>query len=711
MTETLRRGLIAPIDLVVARLDEYSGPTRGTSRTGFTAHCPAHDDRSPSLSVSEGRDGRVLLHCHAGCPTEQVLDAMDLTWADLHAHAANTLSAVPKPAEHPPKRQEFVYRSLAGDPVLMVLRTNLPDGTKRISQHRRLGDAWVSGVKGRVDEDPVVPIPYHLPELVAGIGADALVLIVEGETCVEAAESLGFVATTNAGGAGKFRREWASLFKGARVAILPDNDTAGQQHAHQVHDVLRQVCEQIAIVDLPGLPSSGDLVDFIAAGGNATDVKAQIDRQFDSPAHVANVAAITASEHDQTIETTTVPTLDDAALLGPIGDIVNHLAPTTEASKPALLAVLVTEFGAMIGGHTVANIWGDPQPGNLFTILAGASGAARKSTAARAIRTVLKHVDADFTSRIEPGLASGEAIIDALRDDNPDGAGDRRMLIHEDEFARLLTITARQGNTLLPTLLTAWDSADLSIRSKRDGRIHASSPHIAIVGNIPTAELRKSLHGFTSGFASRFLYVVVDSPRDLPFPPRLSAREVARMVRPLSDAFMWASEHRELGLAPASRAAYEELYLDHRRFQRSDNLQSHALRAREVSHLVRIALIQAVSMRANYIEAQHLEAAAAIVAYGNASIDFLFGVSPALSKQARRALDALQRSPTNELSRSELRAVFTNNLRGGEIDAILTELRLARLISEHRIPGQSGGRPTQVVRLASPQAPRSRGHQ
>jgi hypothetical protein len=47
----------------------------------WIAKCPAHPDRSPSLSIREGRDGRVLLRCFAGCKTEEVLKKLSLTWA------------------------------------------------------------------------------------------------------------------------------------------------------------------------------------------------------------------------------------------------------------------------------------------------------------------------------------------------------------------------------------------------------------------------------------------------------------------------------------------------------------------------------------------------------------------------------------------------------------------------------------------------------
>ncbi|WP_062469493.1 hypothetical protein [Variovorax boronicumulans] len=53
------------------------------SAHGFSARCPVHDDRSPSLSIKEGEDGRVLLHCFAGCPPQEVVAVLGLTMADL----------------------------------------------------------------------------------------------------------------------------------------------------------------------------------------------------------------------------------------------------------------------------------------------------------------------------------------------------------------------------------------------------------------------------------------------------------------------------------------------------------------------------------------------------------------------------------------------------------------------------------------------------
>ena len=67
------------LETLVERLD-------GVKETGYdryVARCPAHDDRSPSLAVRDCGDGRVLLHCFAGCETDDVLSALGLTFSDV----------------------------------------------------------------------------------------------------------------------------------------------------------------------------------------------------------------------------------------------------------------------------------------------------------------------------------------------------------------------------------------------------------------------------------------------------------------------------------------------------------------------------------------------------------------------------------------------------------------------------------------------------
>ena len=67
------------LDTLLSGLDKV----RGTGHGKYVACCPAHDDRSPSLAIRDCGDGRVLIHCFAGCETEDVLLAVGLTFADL----------------------------------------------------------------------------------------------------------------------------------------------------------------------------------------------------------------------------------------------------------------------------------------------------------------------------------------------------------------------------------------------------------------------------------------------------------------------------------------------------------------------------------------------------------------------------------------------------------------------------------------------------
>jgi len=66
------------IELLLSRLQK----ARPAGNKSFTACCPSHEDKSPSLSITE-RNGRVLVHCHAGCSPNEIITAAGLTWEDM----------------------------------------------------------------------------------------------------------------------------------------------------------------------------------------------------------------------------------------------------------------------------------------------------------------------------------------------------------------------------------------------------------------------------------------------------------------------------------------------------------------------------------------------------------------------------------------------------------------------------------------------------
>jgi Winged helix-turn-helix DNA-binding len=68
----------SPVEVMLGRLERVH-----QNGQGWIARCPAHDDHEPSLKVDIGDDGRVMLHCHAGCETQAVVEAIGLTMRDL----------------------------------------------------------------------------------------------------------------------------------------------------------------------------------------------------------------------------------------------------------------------------------------------------------------------------------------------------------------------------------------------------------------------------------------------------------------------------------------------------------------------------------------------------------------------------------------------------------------------------------------------------
>jgi hypothetical protein len=101
-----------PVENLVSRLHAKR------SGKGWMAHCPAHEDDKPSLSISEGADGRALVKCHAGCPLEAVLSALGMKHRDLfpgkYPQPAKNSSAARAPVRlklKRPNEQPFDWRA------------------------------------------------------------------------------------------------------------------------------------------------------------------------------------------------------------------------------------------------------------------------------------------------------------------------------------------------------------------------------------------------------------------------------------------------------------------------------------------------------------------------------------------------------------------------------------------------------------------------
>lgn len=158
----------------------------------------------------------------------------------------------------------YTYTDEAGNPVFQVRRYARPDGTKSFSFHSpQRGGGWRNGL-GRTRRRL-----YRLDTLAEAIRRGETIYIPEGEKDVESAFAAGAVATTNPGGAGKWRPEYSRHLAGADVVVVWDRDQAGGSHALAVEASLRAV---VASLKLVRAREGKDLTEHLDAGYGFDDL-------------------------------------------------------------------------------------------------------------------------------------------------------------------------------------------------------------------------------------------------------------------------------------------------------------------------------------------------------------------------------------------------------------------------------------------------------
>ena len=244
-----------PLDDALAALERVTGYRPVKAGDGYKARCPCHEDRNPSLSVK--MNGRLLLHCFAGCSYDRIVAALGLT------------------PESPPGRRELVatyrYRDAAGVEVRQKIRYAPKDFRIR---HQDPAGQWV------YKAGPGPAVLYRLPELRQAIAAGATVFVVEGEKDCDRLAAGGLAATTNIEGAAqsdqkpKWRKEYTAQLAGAvRVILLPDHDEPGRAHMAAIAQALQGQVGEVRLLELPGLPAKGDVSDWLNQGHTVAELE------------------------------------------------------------------------------------------------------------------------------------------------------------------------------------------------------------------------------------------------------------------------------------------------------------------------------------------------------------------------------------------------------------------------------------------------------
>ena len=201
--------------------------------------------RSKSRAISLRRS--IALNCHVGCDYKDIISHLGIELKENGSRLGHE-SAV------------YRYTDENGGVLFKVVRYV----SKNFRQRTPDGKWSVKGVRR---------VPYRLDKVIDAIKRDETVYIVEGEEDVHALEKKGFTATTNPGGAGKWRDEYSSLLKGAKVVIIPDNDEPGKKHARKVAASVQRYVLETKVLELPDLDDKGDVRDWFRAGYGRFDLE------------------------------------------------------------------------------------------------------------------------------------------------------------------------------------------------------------------------------------------------------------------------------------------------------------------------------------------------------------------------------------------------------------------------------------------------------
>jgi hypothetical protein len=404
--------------------------------------------------------------------------------------------------------------------------------------------------------------------------------------------------------------------------------------------------------------------------------------------------------------------MGDEAYHGFAGQIVEALAPLTEADPVALLAQVLGMFGNAFGRHAHYRVGNTRHHPNLYEILCGTTSKGRKGTSVDVVVELLAPADRQWANHcIKSGLSSGEGVIHAVhdaiwsrekvshgRDKAPtyedvlkeESVEDKRLFLVEPEFASALAMMQRHGNTLSPVLRLGWDGKQLQTLTKNNPET-ATDAHISVAGHITIDELRSTRDriSMANGFANRFLFFVVRRARELPFPGVLGSAMADRFGEKLRGILRNNILRREIIFGTEARemwiAEYHNLSAEH------PGLFGFLV-ARGEAQVVRLAMIYALLDQTHTIQPAHLRAALGLWRYCEASARYIFGDAVG-DPVADELLRALRQAGPDGMTRSALHELFGHHSE-----------RLAKalaLLFEHgkirrKIRNGTGGRPAEI---------------
>ena len=493
------------------------------------------------------------------------------------------------------------------------------------------------------------------------------------------------------------------------VYIWADRDASGvgQKSAEKLCFRLRSENRKVFVL-LPNadLSETNNSVDWLDVFNRS---KEQLKLDFDAVvAECSKPLCHDTVSPDYTVKTSWPAPVSDAAYHGLIGKIVNLVLPHTESDPFALFLQIIAAIGNVVGRSAHFKMEDTKHYLNLFVVIVRDTAKSRKGTSLQRMLQILKLASPDWSKDNVTfcGFSSGEGVIHATRDptfkpkkqkgsdiaememDDP-GISDKRLLVVESEFASVIKITSREGNTLSALLRNAWDRGDLGTLTKNSPE-KSTGAHISFIGHITRQELRRYLHttDAVNGFGNRILWAMVKRSKSLPRGGSLKDSDFHELVPELRSIIEVAKNIEEMTFDDQTWELWDELYV----VLSADRPGLFgSMTARAEPQVLRLSAIYALMDRSQVIRREHLKAALAIWQYAQDSCEHIFG-SYLEDHVAQRIIDALKKLPLG-LSRTEIRDLFSGKIAADRMDNALEILRgMGLAISRKEI---TAGRPTE----------------
>jgi Bifunctional DNA primase/polymerase, N-terminal len=409
------------------------------------------------------------------------------------------------------------------------------------------------------------------------------------------------------------------------------------------------------------------------------------------------------------------PELDDAALHGLAGDVVRAVLPHTEAHGVAILISFLVVVGIAVGNQIAWNIGGTPHPLRIFFVMVGISGKGRKGTSWGAIRRVLDALGEFMKHNITTGLSSGEGLIAAVRDEitkkdkegddvvvDP-GVSDKRLVVLESEFGRVLKAMAREGNTLSAVARQAWEiGPDDVLRVMTKQSTTASGPHIGVIGHVTNEELLQNLESvdMANGYANRHMFAIVGRTKLLPFGGNPDQDALQELGQRLGQVMAWAASvtsdpfgQKTITWAEETKPLWAAMYGE---LTEGTGGLAGAVLSRSEAYVTRLAGLYAALDQTLEVRPEHLAAAVALWDYSQSSVFQIFGrrTGDLVADQILEGLKA--QSP---LTKTQVMALFDNNRTAAQIDAAVGSLLEAGRVRRFKGVSKNGGKAPDLLEL------------